>query len=146
MANIRGGPNSRMLVLGDAPITAGQVPAVFVFAAVSFAARQFETYLAFPLQPCESAAHVVASHNANTESVVSNASGDRWRLRKNGQPRRPDADVVQGEIAGYLAGSSCVRKVLPVRPKQPSPWIFRRHNAGRSRSIIPMAIPPAWHS
>ena len=42
--------------------------------------------------------------------------------------------------------SSCVRKVMSVRPKQSSLWTFRRRLAGPSRSIIPMATPPAWHS
>jgi len=51
MANIRGGPNSRMLALGDAPITAGQVPAVFDFETECFSHYSAETSLAFPVQP-----------------------------------------------------------------------------------------------
>jgi hypothetical protein len=51
MANIRGGPNSRMLVLGDAPITAGHVPAVFDFELQSSNALINKISLAFPFHP-----------------------------------------------------------------------------------------------
>jgi hypothetical protein len=51
MANIRGGPNSRMLALGDAPNTAGHVPAVFAFRGQTFLRAAQKSYLAFPFQP-----------------------------------------------------------------------------------------------